>query len=75
LNPTTYDRVAQDFGIAENSTGAHGMSAEQVLRNAVIKQMEGYSYEEPAFHPENSKAFRTFCRFRFDERYTRAPLN
>ena len=43
-------------------TGAEGMSAEQVLRAAIIKQMEGYSYEELAFHLLDSVCYRRFCR-------------
>ncbi|MCL7487467.1 MAG: ISNCY family transposase, partial [Desulfobulbaceae bacterium] len=62
-NPTIYELVAQDLGRADNDTGAVGMSAEQVICAAIIKQMEGYSYEELAFHLEDSKAYRTFCKF------------
>jgi IS5 family transposase len=38
------------------------MSAEQVIRAAIIKQMEGYSYEELAFHLLDSVCYRGFCR-------------
>ena len=38
------------------------MSAEQVLRAAIIKQMEEYSYEELAFHLLDSACYRRFCR-------------
>jgi IS5 family transposase len=40
-----------------------GMTAEQVLRAFVVKQMNGYSYEELAFHFMDSSTYRTFCRF------------
>ena len=38
------------------------MSAEQVVRAAIIKQMEDYSYEELAFHLVDSHCYRKFCR-------------
>jgi len=45
-NPIIYDWVLQDLtrDVIRTDTGAEGMSAEQVLRAAIIKQMEGYSY-------------------------------
>ena len=48
--------------------GRDGMTAEQVLRAIVVKQMNGYSYEELAFHLADSSTYRTFCRFGIDER-------
>jgi len=74
-NPTIYELVAQDLGRADNDTGAVGMSAEQVICAAIIKQMEGYSYEELAFHLEDSKAYRTFCKFDFGRAYAKSTLN
>jgi IS5 family transposase len=38
------------------------MSAEQVVRAAIIKQMEGYSYDDLAFHLIDSVCYRRFCR-------------
>ena len=43
-------------------TGAEGMTAEQVLRAAILKQYRQLSYRELAFHLEDSKAFRAFTR-------------
>jgi transposase, IS5 family len=43
--------------------GRRGLTAQQVLRAAVLKQMRGYSYEELAFHLSDSQAYRAFCRF------------
>jgi IS5 family transposase len=48
--------------------GREGMTAEQVLRAAMIKQMNGYSYEELAFHLADSRTYRTFCRFGIEEK-------
>jgi IS5 family transposase len=45
-----------------DDTGACGMTAEQVLRSAVLKQYRQLNYRELAFHLEDSKAFRAFAR-------------
>lgn len=42
--------------------GRKGMPAEQVLRAMLIKQMNGFSYEELAFHLADSNSYRWFCR-------------
>jgi IS5 family transposase len=63
-NPIIYEWVLQDLtrNVTHVDTGAEGMSAEQVVRTAIIKQMEGYSYEELAFHLLDSVCYRAFCR-------------
>lgn len=43
-------------------TGAVGMTAEQVLRVALLKQYRQLDYRELAFHLDDSKAFRAFAR-------------
>src|SRR5437870_9048983 len=47
-------------GIQE--TGRHGLPAEAVLRSALLKQQRQLSYEELAFHLEDSASFRAFAR-------------
>jgi transposase, IS5 family len=47
-------------GIQE--TGRHGLPAEAVLRSALLKQYRQLSYEELAFHLEDSASFRAFAR-------------
>jgi IS5 family transposase len=42
--------------------GREGLTAEQVLRAAILKQMFGVSYDELAFHLEDSLQLRAFCR-------------
>jgi IS5 family transposase len=42
--------------------GREGLSAEQVLRAALVKQMFDVSYDELAFHLEDSLQLRAFCR-------------
>ena len=56
-------RVAGDLrrqGVRE--TGRRGLPAESVLRCAVLKQQRQLSYEELAFHLEDSASFRAFAR-------------
>lgn len=48
--------------------GREGMTAEQVLRSMVVKQMKGFSYEELAFHLADSSTYRSFCRIGIDEK-------
>ena len=50
-------------GVINPDKGRIGMSAEQVLRALVIKQMNGFSYERLEFHLADSVSYRTFCRF------------
>jgi IS5 family transposase len=63
-NSSILDLVYQDLKQKETKTclGAKGMSAEQVLRAAIIKQMNEFSYEELAFHIIDSNCYRWFCR-------------
>lgn len=62
--PTITDMVLQDLihDVKNRHYGAQGMTAEQVLRAALIKQTEGFSYEELAFHLIDSRTYRNFCR-------------
>ena len=43
-------------------TGRHGLAVETVLRCALLKQHRQLSYEELAFHLEDSASFRAFAR-------------
>ncbi len=53
------------------STGRPGLSGDQVLRLVILKQMNGYSYEELAFHLADSRCYRAFCGFGIDEKSPR----
>src|SRR4051812_5318732 len=62
-HPTLLGLVAADLrrdGVQE--TGRHGLPAEAVLRSALLKQYRQLSYEELAFHLEDSASFRAFAR-------------
>jgi IS5 family transposase len=55
--------VAQDLRRHEvKQTGRQGLPAEAVLRCALLKQHRQLSYQELAFHLEDSASFRAFAR-------------
>ena len=61
--PALISLVAGDLrrqGVRE--TGRRGLPAESVLRCALLKQQRQLSYEELAFHLEDSASFRAFAR-------------
>src|SRR5579859_5589954 len=61
--PALIGLVAEDLrrrGVKE--TGRQGLSAESVLRCGLLKQHRQLSYEELAFHLEDSASFRAFAR-------------
>jgi IS5 family transposase len=64
-NPELEELVERDLlaSGASRSTGRGGMTADQVLRALIVKQMNQFSYEELAFHIADSVTYRTFCRF------------
>lgn len=79
-NPTVAELVLQDLRAATRSAipvqGAGGLSADQVLRILVVKQMNGFSYRELAFHLADSRSYRTFCRLGITDKVpTKSSLN
>src|SRR5215813_7789921 len=48
--------------IGVKATGRQGLPAEAVLRSALLKQYRQLSYQELAFHLEDSASFRAFAR-------------
>ena len=57
------DGVAKDLkGSSVKATGRRGMTAESVLRCALLKQHRQLSYEELAFHLLDSASFQSFAR-------------
>lgn len=74
-NPKLMDFVFQDLSATSRvDTGRKGMTAEQVLRCAVLKQYRELTYEELAFHLEDSDAFRTFSRLEMGQYPSRSIL-
>ena len=54
--------LAEDRRHGVKETGREGLPAELVLRCALLKQHRQLSYEELAFHLEDSASFRAFAR-------------
>jgi transposase, IS5 family len=70
LLPGAPELVSKDLarGTKGTKVGRMGMSGEQVLRAAMLKQMHSWSYEDLAFALADSPTFRTFCRIGFVDR-------
>ncbi|MGB9497771.1 MAG: ISNCY family transposase [Dissulfuribacterales bacterium] len=78
-NPIICSYVLQDLNegkILARRAGAKGMSADQVLRCAVVKTLFEFSYEELAFHIVDSQSLRWFCRIGIaEEGFKKSTLN
>ncbi|NRB01415.1 MAG: ISNCY family transposase [Rhodobacteraceae bacterium] len=75
--PEAVELVLTDLlaGGVDPSVGRIGMSAEQVLRAKIVKQREGFSYEDLAFQVTANEAYRTFCRLGAWESWSRSTLH
>ena len=58
----------------EKSSGARGMSAEQVLRAAIIMQQNEWTYRELAIQCADSEMTRAFVRLAFGEHFSKSCL-
>ncbi len=68
-HPELGKRVHEDLLAGRRAeTGRRGLSGDQVLRIALLKQIHGLSYRELEFHLQDSEAFRAFVGLGFDER-------
>lgn len=78
-NTTICQHILQDLNkgkVEPKRTGANGMSADQVLRCAVVKTLFNFSYEGLAFHIVDSRSLRWFCRIGMaDEGFQKSALN
>ena len=76
-HPAIHEMVFQDLcpcAPDKQNTGAGGMSAEQVLRAAIVKVLFGYSYRPLAFHIVDSDCLRAFCRIGFGKGFKKSAL-
>lgn len=74
-NPQISEFILQDLSdMVSTDEGAWGMSAEQVLRCAVLKQIRQCSYEKLAFHLLDSISARSFCRLPYGSTPARSTL-
>jgi IS5 family transposase len=62
-NPEMVKAVQVDLNGDLKAHGRRGMSAERVLRSAILKQRKGYSYRSLRDHINESVAYRWFTRF------------
>jgi IS5 family transposase len=62
LDDSVFALVLEDLG-GPSRVGRAGMSAEQVLRALVLRQITQWSFNELAFHLEDSATCQAFCRF------------
>jgi IS5 family transposase len=78
-NATVCQHILKDLNkgkVESKRSGAKGMSADQVLRCAVVKTLFNFSYEELAFHIVDSRSIRWFCRIGMaDEGFQKSALN
>ncbi len=77
--PTISEYVLQDLNrgrIIKRRTGARGMSADQVLRTAIVMRLFEFTYEQLAFNIYDSRCLRRFCRIGFaDKGFKKSALN
>jgi len=66
-NPQIFELAMEDLsqGVKNSNKGAKGMTAEQIVKAAIVKQMFGYSYKDLAFHLLDSTCLRRFLRIGF----------
>ena len=78
-NPTICERILQDLNkgkLIAYRKGAEGMSADQVLRCAIVKNLFGFTYADLAFHIVDSQTLSWFCRIGIaDKGYKKSALN
>jgi IS5 family transposase len=74
-HPGILEVVYQDLSKARRvDTGRDGMTAEQVLRCAVLKQYRTLTYDELEFHLQDSQSFRAFSKLRMGQNPSASTL-
>lgn len=77
-HPKAGEKVWQDLASAglakEGAIEAVGLSGDQVLRALVIKQLNGFSYRELAFHLADSSSYRKFCELEWGQAPSKSTL-
>jgi len=74
-NPEAAEIVHADLtrGLRQDR-GRNALTAEQVLRAAVLYHMHTFRYRELAFETQFNKAYRNFCRLRWDQQPSKSAL-
>jgi IS5 family transposase len=74
-NRQILDYVYDDLvALKDPETGRLGMTAEQVLRCAILKQYRNLTYEELAFHLVDSRSFRAFAKLEWGQKPAASTL-
>jgi IS5 family transposase len=77
--PTICEYLLQDLSKnrpATSRSGANGMSADQVLRAAIVKILFSFTYVDLAFHIVDSRTLRRFCQIGIaDKGFKKSVLN
>lgn len=77
--PTICEYVLQDLNkgkLFHRRSGAQGMSADQVLRAAIVLRLFDFTYKQLAFHISDSRCLRRFCRIGIaDKGFKKSALN
>lgn len=73
-NPEIVNMVNIDIQEGKKETGRYGMSADQVLKAALLKQFFGDSYEELAFRIQDSTTTKEFMKLKFGAKISSSTL-
>lgn len=73
-NHSICELALQDFEHSGKNVGANGMTVEQIIRAAIVKQTEGYSYRKLAFHLDDSRVYRQFCKIGYMKSFKKSAL-
>jgi len=74
-HPESLEGVYKDLARTRRvDTGRDGMTAEQVLRCAILKQYRSLTYDELEFHLEDSQSFRAFAKMRTGQKPSASTL-
>ncbi len=77
-HPTVGELVWQDLAAAglakRGDLDGSILSGEQVLRALVIKQLNGFSFRELAFHLSDSSSYRRFCQLGWSDAPSKSTL-
>jgi len=74
--PQVVDLVHADLvrGLKDPESGREGMTAEQVLRALIVKQLADFTYEDLEYYLLDSVLYRSFCRLGFDDDVSKSAL-
>jgi len=76
-NPTVAELVWQDLAPSGllSKAGAEGLSAEQILRALIVKQLNEFSYRDLAFHLADSATYGKFCQLGWNQTPSKSALS